>query len=75
MLIKESFVYRFRWVGCNGVTYMAKDCGYERSDDASNYYDDGGFKLLRMFKFDGVQYCEECLRETVYMITEALEEE
>ena len=68
MYIKESYVYQIeifpnerRWVSCNG-----EGCGYERTLDDSNYNsglnsDDG--KLFRMFKVNGMQICEECLKE------------
>jgi len=61
MYIKESYVYQIehvpgarRWVGCNG-----EDCGYERTLDDSNNQG----KLFRMFKVNGMQICEECLKE------------
>jgi len=60
MYIKESYVYQIedvpgarRWVGCNG-----EDCGYERTLDDSNF----SGNLFRMFKVNGMQICEECLR-------------
>jgi len=64
MYIKESYVHFLplsrnldgptRWVGCNG-----EGCGYSRNDEDSNY----NGKLLRMFKVNGEQICEECLEE------------
>jgi len=69
MYIKESYVHFLplrqdlegptRWVGCNG-----EGCGYERNQDQSNYdsgLDSENGKLLRMFKVNGEQICEECL--------------
>jgi len=74
MLIKESFVYtlpgnpnnpkEFRWVACNG-----DGCGYERTNDDHTL---GTDPLLRMFKVDGVQMCEGCLKDWWNEIEEVL---
>ena len=78
MFIKESYVYTLpasmhypegptRWVACNGG-----DCGYERTaDDSTLQYKDQPV-LLRMFKVNGVQTCEACLKEWKESITEWL---
>ena len=68
MYIKESYVYAIehvtgarRWVSCNG-----EGCGYERTLDDSNYIsglDSEDGMLFRMFKVNGMQICEECLKQ------------
>ena len=82
MYIKESYVYTLplerdkengltRWVGCNGEA-----CGYERTLDDSNCSVVSTHPLLlKMYKVNGVQICEGCLKDWMENIKEALEEE
>jgi hypothetical protein len=81
MFIKESYVHKlpadinnptddegmivYRWVGC--------ECGYERTAFDSNYLIRGKAVLLRMFKVNGAQVCEGCLKEWRSSITEWIE--
>ncbi len=71
--MKESYVHKlpadinnptddqgmivYRWVGC--------ECGYERTAFDSNYLIRGKAVLLRMFKVNGQQTCEGCIKESV----------
>jgi len=79
MYIKESYVYTLpadmndpegptRWVGCS-----SGDCGYERTADDSSYMIRMKPVLLRMFKVNGRQVCEGCLKEWRASITEWIE--
>ena len=79
MLIKESYVYTLpadmdepngptRWVACSGG-----ECGYERTADDSSYMIRMKPVLLRMFKVNGRQVCEGCLKEWRASITEWIE--
>jgi len=79
MFIKESYVYTLpanmanpkgptRWVACQGF-----DCGYERTVDDSTYMIRDKPVLLRMFKVNGAQTCEGCLKECRTAISEWLE--
>jgi len=80
MYIKESYVYSLplrndedfhRWVACNG-----EGCGYERTLDDSNCSVVSTHPLLlKMYKVNGVQICEGCLKDWIENIKEALEEE
>jgi len=80
MFIKESYVYTLpadmddpegptRWVACSGVV----ECGYERTADDSSYMIRMKPVLLRMFKVNGRQVCEGCLKEWRASITEWIE--
>ena len=55
--IKESNVHTFREVACNGDA-----CGYWISP--TDHSMQGGPRL-RMFKVNGVQYCEGCVADTI----------
>ena len=79
MYIKESYVYTLpadmnnpkgptRWVGCS-----SGECGYERCEDDSSYMIRMKPVLLRMFKVNGQQVCEGCLKEWRAEISEWLE--
>jgi len=67
--IKESYVHEFQWVGCN-----SGNCGYERSKDDSTIMKHDKPILLRMFKVNGAQTCEACVREAVKDMTDWLED-
>ena len=58
MLIKESNVHTFAEVQCR--------CG---ACDGPSYIDH-----MRWFKVDGVQTCEDCMRDYLRWIEEALED-
>ena len=79
MFIKESWVHTLpadmddpegptRWVACS-----SGDCGYERCEDDSSYMIRMKPVLLRMFKVNGQQVCEGCLKEWRASITEWIE--
>ena len=55
--IKSSNVHTFREVLCNG-----DKCGYWIAPDDHAMQ---GQPRLRMFKVNGIQYCEECVKETI----------
>ena len=55
--IKSSNVHTFREVLCNG-----DGCGYWIGPADHSMQ---GSPRLRMFKVNGIQYCEECVKETV----------
>jgi hypothetical protein len=55
--IKSSNVHTFREVVCNGDA-----CGYWISP---NDHSMTGSPRLRMFKVNGVQFCEACVKETI----------
>lgn len=57
LFIKSSNVHEFREVACNGEV-----CGYWISPDDHAMQ---GSPRLRMFKVNGVQYCEACVKETI----------
>lgn len=78
MYIKESYVYTLpadmndpegptRWVACS-----SGDCGYERCEDDSSYMIRMKPVLLRMFKVNGQQTCEGCIKEWRANMTVAL---
>ena len=70
IFIKESYVHEFQWVGCN-----SGGCGYERCKDDSTIMDNQNKPiLLRMFKVNGAQTCEGCVREAVKDMTDWLED-
>ena len=55
--IKSSYVHTFREVHCNG-----DGCGYWINPNDHSMHPS---PRLRMFKVNGIQYCEECVKETV----------
>lgn len=55
--IKSSNVHTFREVACNGDS-----CGYWISP---NDHSMAGSPRLRMFKVNGIQFCEACVKETI----------
>jgi hypothetical protein len=57
LFIKSSNVHEFREVVCNGEA-----CGYWITPNDHSLQ---GERRLRMFKVNGVQYCEACVKETV----------
>jgi hypothetical protein len=69
LFIKESYVHEFQWVGCH-----AGNCGYERDKTDSNWMEGGKTVLLRMFKVNGQQTCEACMREAAGNIQDWLED-
>jgi hypothetical protein len=74
--MKESFVHQLpadrdnpfdskgrlvsRWVACSSGA-----CGYERSAFESSYMIRDKDVLLRMFKVNGQQVCEGCIKESI----------
>lgn len=76
MHIKESYVHQLpvdqnnpfdangklvsRWVACSSGS-----CGYERSAFESSYMIRNKDVLLRMFKVNGEQVCEGCIKENI----------
>jgi hypothetical protein len=65
LFIKSSNVHTFQEVECNG-----DGCGYWINPTDHSMQ---GLPRLRMFKVNGVQYCEECIKETIRDLSQMLE--
>ena len=66
LTIKSSNVHEFREVACNG-----HECGYWINPTDHSMQ---GCPRLRMFKVNGMQYCEKCVAETIIELGSWLEE-
>ena len=79
--MKESYVYSIpadmdnpdgptRWVACS-----SGNCGYERNETESSYMIRNKDVLLRMFKVNGQQVCEGCIKESIAEMQDWIGEE
>jgi len=59
-----------RWVTCS-----SGNCGYERNETESSYMIRNKDVLLRMFKVNGQQVCEGCIKESIAEMTDWIGEE
>lgn len=60
IFMKESYVHLYQWVSCS-----SGNCGYERCAADSSYMIRNKPVLLRMFKVNGQQTCEGCIKESI----------
>jgi len=65
LFIKSSNVHDFMEVACNG-----DGCGYWINPTDHSMQ---GSPRLRMFKVNGMQFCEECVKETIEELRSWLE--
>ena len=59
-----------RWVACS-----SGNCGYERNETESSYMIRNKDVLLRMFKVNGQQVCEGCIKESITEMQDWIGEE
>jgi hypothetical protein len=58
-----------RWVACSSGS-----CGYERSAFESSYMIRNKDVLLRMYKVNGQQVCEGCIKEAIQEMQEWIDD-